>query len=97
MTGSFNDLSALFLNCSLKRSSEHSHTQSLMDVAQTIMDRNGVSTRSVRLADLDIAPRVYPDMTEHGWERDEWPGIQEQVMAADILVIGTPIWLGRRD
>src|SRR5207244_1174951 len=38
----------------------------------------------------------WPDMTEHGWERDEWPAIFEQVMASDILVICTPIWLGEK-
>ena len=35
-------------------------------------------------------------MTEHGWERDEWPAIFEQVMAADILVLRSPIWLGEK-
>lgn len=38
--------------------------------------------------------RVYHDMTEHGFERDDWPPIQTAVMNADILVIATPIWLG---
>lgn len=91
---SYDDLTALFINCSLKRSSETSHTQSLMDVADAIMSRQGVKTSTVRAADIDIAPGVYPDMTEHGWDSDGWPAIQRQVMAADILVIGTPIWLG---
>ncbi len=35
-------------------------------------------------------------MTEHGWDVDEWPAIFEQVLAADILVVGTPIWLGEK-
>ena len=35
-------------------------------------------------------------MTEHGWDRDEWPVISERVMAADILVLGTAIWLGEK-
>ena len=35
-------------------------------------------------------------MTEHGWERDDWPAIFEQVMAADILVLAAPIWLGEK-
>jgi multimeric flavodoxin WrbA len=35
-------------------------------------------------------------MTEHGWERDEWPAIFERVIAADILVLVTPIWLGEK-
>ncbi len=37
-----------------------------------------------------------PDMTEHGWERDGWPAISEQVIAADILVLFCPIWLGEK-
>ena len=51
---------------------------------------------SIRAVDHDIATGVYPDMTEHGWERDEWPAIFEQVMAADILVLTSPIWLGEK-
>ena len=35
-------------------------------------------------------------MTEHGWERDEWPSIFEKVIAADILVLTSPIWLGQK-
>ncbi|MBW3560579.1 MAG: flavodoxin family protein [Proteobacteria bacterium] len=85
---------ALFINCSLKRSSEPSHTQALMDVAASIMIDQGVATTTLRAADLDIPPGVYPDMTEHGWPTDGWPEVQKQVMAADILVVGTPIWLG---
>lgn len=90
----YDDLTALFINTSLKRSSETSHTQTLMDVAIAIMAKQGVRTSTVRAADLDIPPGVQPDMTEHGWDTDGWPAIQAQVMAADILVIGTPIWLG---
>ena len=35
-------------------------------------------------------------MREHGWDTDEWPEIFERVLAADILVLGTPIWLGEK-
>lgn len=91
---SYDDLTALFINTSLKRSGEPSHTQTLMDVAVAIMARQGVRTSTIRAADLDIPPGVQPDMTEHGWDSDGWPAVQEKVMAADILVIGTPIWLG---
>ncbi len=90
----YSDLSAVFINTSLKRSSETSHTQTLMDVAIAIMEAQGVKTTTLRAADLDIPPGVQPDMTEHGWDSDGWPAVQKQVMAADILVIGTPIWLG---
>jgi len=90
----YDDLSAVFINTSLKRSSEPSHTQTLMDVAIAIMEAQGVKTTTLRAADLDIPPGVQPDMTEHGWDSDGWPAVQKQVMDANILVIGTPIWLG---
>ena len=61
-----------------------------------IMRRNGVQVDGIRAIDHDIAVGVWPDMTEHGWERDEWPEIFERVIAADILVLGMPIWLGEK-
>ncbi|MAK81226.1 flavodoxin family protein [Phenylobacterium sp.] len=90
----YHDLSALFINCSLKPSREPSNTEALMQVSQGVMAANGVSIETIRAADLDIAPGVQPDMREHGFSRDDWPDVQAKVMAADILVIGTPIWLG---
>ena len=51
---------------------------------------------SLRAVDCDIARGVYPDMTEHGWDTDQWPEIVTRVMAADILVLGSPIWLGEK-
>jgi multimeric flavodoxin WrbA len=92
----FSSLRALFINCTLKRSPAVSHTQGLADVALEIMRKNGVQTDSVRLVDHTIAFGVYPDMTEHGWPKDEWPAIYPKVQAANILIIGTPIWLGEK-
>ena len=92
----FSDLSAVFINTSLKKSPELSHTQGLMDISAEIMRRQGVSVETIRAADHTIAPGVWPDMTEHGWDRDEWPGIFARVIAANILVLGTPIWLGEK-
>ena len=60
------------------------------------MQRNGVAVETIRAVDHEIATGVYPDMTEHGWERDEWPAISEKVLAADILVLTSPIWLGEK-
>ncbi|MGD9867024.1 MAG: flavodoxin family protein [Hyphomicrobiales bacterium] len=90
----FADLKALYLNCTLKKSPEMSHTEGLIGISRGIMEANGVSTELHRPVDFAVADGIYPDMTEHGWERDEWPALQEKVMSADILVIGTPIWLG---
>ena len=90
----FSDLNALFLNCTLKRSPELSHTAALIDVSKSIMEANDISVEVLRPVDYTIPPGVYPDMTEHGFEKDDWPGIFKKVMDANILVIGTPIWLG---
>ena len=92
----FTDLKALFLNCTLKRSPELSHTDGLVRIARAIMERNGVAVEALRPVDYDIAFGVYPDMREHGWEKDDWPAIFEKVAAADILVITSPIWLGEK-
>src|SRR3954453_2538453 len=83
-TTDFTDLSALFLSCTLKRSPEVSNTEGLAEISMEIMRRNGVAVDLVRIVDRDVATGVYPDMTEHGWPRDEWPAIFEQVQAADI-------------
>ena len=92
----FSDLSAIYINCTLKRSPEQSHTQGLADISMEILRRQGVSVEEVRAIDHDIATGVWPDMTEHGWDRDEWPAIYEQVEAAHILVLCSPIWLGEK-
>jgi multimeric flavodoxin WrbA len=92
----FSDLRAVFVNCTLKRSPEVSHTQGLADQSIAIMERNGVQVETIRAVDHDIATGVYDDMTEHGWERDEWPAIYRKVMDANILVLLSPIWLGEK-
>jgi multimeric flavodoxin WrbA len=88
------DLRALFVNCTLKRSPETSNTAGLMAVSQAIMRKHDVTVDEIRLVDHDVADGVYPDMTEHGAPSDAWPSLWPRVQAADILVIGTPIWLG---
>lgn len=93
---SYDDLRAIYINCTLKKSPELSHTRGLMDVSIGIMQSNGVEVDVVRAVDHDIAPGVYPDMTEKGWPNDEWPSLYKRVQAADIIVLGTPIWLGER-
>ena len=90
----FSGLSALYFNCTLKKSPELSHTQALVDISANIMRKNGIAVEVIRAVDHDIATGVWPDMTEHGWDSDEWPEIFPRVLAADILVIAGPIWLG---
>jgi multimeric flavodoxin WrbA len=93
-TTDFSDLSAVFINTSLKRDPDESHTRLLMNVSATIMERNGVHVDHLHMLSYQVPPGVYPDMTEHGWDTDDWPTLWERVKAADILVVGTPLWLG---
>jgi multimeric flavodoxin WrbA len=92
----FSGLKAVFLNCTLKKSPQQSHTSGLISISQAIMEANGVSVEVIRPVDHQIAFGVYPDMKEHGWDADEWPAIQQKVMDADILILCTPIWLGEK-
>lgn len=92
----FSNLSVLFLNCTLKPNPKDSHTETLIEVSRSIFEKNDVSTEIIRPVDYNIAPGVYPDMTEHGFEEDDWPEIQQKVMDANILIIGSPIWLGEK-
>ena len=90
---SFKDLKALYLNCSIKQNKAESHTQHLMDKSAAIMSAEGVSVEQIYILDHKIAFGMIKDGKDEGQE-DEWPKIQQKILAADILVIGTPIWLG---
>ncbi len=90
----FKGLSAVFLNCTLKKQAEKSHTAKLLSVVEKIMVDNGVPVDVIHMASHQVANGVYPDMTEHGWDRDDWPALWEKIQRANIIVIGTPIWLG---
>lgn len=89
----FSDLNALFINCSIKKDKTKSHTQTLMNKAAAIMEAQGVRVDHVYALDYTIAFGMIKDGKEDGQD-DDWPGIQEKILDSDILVIGTPIWLG---
>lgn len=91
----YSDLQALFINTTLTRSPGISHTERLMRKSMAIMEGQGVGVEYLRAVDYEIAFGIQPDMREYGWERDAWPEtFWPKVAKADILVIGTPIWLG---
>ncbi|WP_142783536.1 flavodoxin family protein [Changchengzhania lutea] len=95
-TPDFSNLKAVYVNCTLKQSPNKSHTAGLMNVSMEIMKKEGVTVEHIRFVDHDIAFGVYPDMTEHGASTDEWPKLFKQIFDADILILGTPIWLGEK-
>lgn len=90
----FSHLRALFVNTSLKKRAGESHTALLMEACADLMRRQGIGVEMLHMLDHEVPPGIQPDMTEHGWERDDWPKLWPKFQAANILVIGTPIWLG---
>lgn len=84
-------LTALALNCTLKASGTASSTDKILGEVLAELARYDVTGDLVRVVDLDIKPGV----TSDEGEGDDWPRLREKVLAADILVFGTPIWLGQ--
>ncbi len=83
---------ALFLNATLKPSPDESNTEALARVVADALAAEGVEVSWVRLADHRIDPGVVSEAVTEG---DEWPAIHEQILAADILVMATPTWVGQ--
>ncbi len=90
----YHGLQAVYINCTLTKSPQKSHTQILIDTSAAIMEKQGVAVSQIRAVDHAIASGVYQDMREHGWQEDEWPLLYKQVKHADIVVLAGPIWLG---
>ena len=84
-------LSALALVCSLKASPAPSSSDLMARQILEELAKHGVRTADVvRVVDHDVKPGVEVDMGDG----DAWPAIREQMMAADILVVATPTWVG---
>src|SRR5690348_15371336 len=97
MTDGFADLKALFLNCSIKYDASESHTRRLLARSAGIMSSQGVDVELLHVLDHEIPFGMVKDATkESGRPKDDWPAIQAKIMDADILVVGTPIWLGMK-
>ncbi len=89
----FKGIKAIFVNCSIKPNKKESHTQLLIDKVAGIMESQAVEVEQIFLNDFDIAFGMVKDGAEQG-NKDDWPSIQAKIMEADILVLGSPIWLG---
>src|SRR6478736_3342385 len=91
-TTRYDDLRAVVFNGTLKRSPEPSQTDGLLAITRGILDRLGVRVDEIRTVDHVIPPGVWPDMTEHGYGDDEFPGIYRTLVEpADIIIIAGPI------
>lgn len=86
-------LSAIALNCTLKRGgSEPSSTDKMIDLIAGELRQRGVEIReTIRVADHNILPGVTSDEAPG----DDWPDIRRRILDCEILIFGTPIWLGQ--
>jgi len=93
----YDDLKVLFLNCTLNRTPVLSHTEGLIKKAQAIFESVGTSTKIIRPVDYDIPAGLGLDMSKTPeWDKDDWPFIQKEVDACDILILCTSVWLGEK-
>jgi multimeric flavodoxin WrbA len=84
-------ITAFGLNCSLKVAGTESSTQKLLDEVFASLASHGVdSTGTARIGQMNVLAGVSSDEGEG----DGWPTIRQQILDADILVFGTPIWMG---
>ncbi len=84
------DLSAIALVCTLTPSPEPSSSELMARHILDEFEQHGVSTSLLRIVDHDVRRGVQIDMGNG----DEWPAIRKKILAADILVLSTPIWMG---
>ena len=86
-------LKAIAINCTLKRTGgEPSSTDRMIELIAGELARHGVElSETIRIADHDIKPGV----TSDEGPGDAWPDIRRRILDADILIFGTPIWLGQ--
>ena len=84
------DLTALALICSLTPSPAPSSSELMARHVLDELATHGVSGTSLRVVDHNVMPGVQVDMGDG----DAWPDIRDRILAADILVLATPIWMG---
>jgi multimeric flavodoxin WrbA len=85
-----NPLTCFALNCSLKAEGP-SNTEVLLRQVLDALEDHDVVTDLVRVAAHTVHPGVLSESQGPG---DEWPALRERILAADIVLLGTPIWLG---
>ena len=86
-------LTAIALNCTLKASDgESSSTDKMIGLLVSELKKQGVEfAGTIRVADFNVKPGV----TSDEGEGDDWPELRRRILDADILIFGTPIWLGQ--
>lgn len=86
-------LRAIALNCSLKPTDgEASSTDKMIGLLVSELTKHAVVfSNTIRIADHNVKPGVTSD---EGAD-DAWPALRRQILDHDILIFGTPVWLGQ--
>jgi multimeric flavodoxin WrbA len=84
-------LSAIALNCTLKTEGDSSTDRMIGLIAGELAKHDVRLTETIRMAAHEVKPGVKSDEGAG----DAWPGIRAKILAADILIFGTPVWLGQ--
>jgi multimeric flavodoxin WrbA len=84
-------LSAIAINCTLKAEGDSS-TDAMIRVIAEALKKHGVDlSETIRITAHDVKTGV----TSDEGDGDAWPGIRQKILANDILIFGTPIWMGQ--
>lgn len=84
-------LTALGLVCTLKDDDSPSSSALLAQQVLDALSDHDCTGELVRVAGQNVAFGV----TKDEGDGDGWPAIREKMLAADILLIATPIWMGQ--
>jgi len=85
-------LTATAINCSLSAGGRDSSTDAMIAVlAEHFADQGVTVGEPIRIVRHDVRWGV----TSDEGDGDEWPALRERILASDILIFGTPIWLGQ--
>jgi len=79
------------LNCTLKTGKKASSTERLLNEILTEFKGYGADGELIRITELNIKPGV----TSNEGDGDDWPDVRKKILNSDILLMGTPIWLGQ--
>ncbi|TXC68252.1 flavodoxin family protein [Sphingorhabdus soli] len=86
-------LNAIAINCTLKSDQKtKSSTDAMIGVlAEHFAELDVTLTETIRIAAHNVKWGVSSDEGDG----DAWPAIRAKILAADILIFGTPIWMGQ--
>lgn len=81
------------INCTLKADPTEASSTDVMiaRLADVFAGLDVEVAETIRMAAHNVLPGVRSDEGEG----DAWPRLRAQILAADILIFGTPIWMGQ--